>query len=365
MGTYLNKGIDFDNGDQVTADKLDSLVESATFGSGAVDNSSTQLSGGAIIVKDGGITTSKIASGVTVLFADGSAAAPSISNSGDSDTGIYFPADNQVSITTGGTEKVNIQSGFFNVNTDSSGYYFLLPRPSTNAFTNASRLEVRCNTAANQFKIETYNEGTGVENDLFVGAGSAYSFYDISAGNVGIGTSSPATKLDVSGGITVSDGVRGGLKYGTAQFPTTGTSIEFTGIPPWAKRITIAFAFVSTTGTSYKQFQIGSSSGYLTSGYIGSMMEFAGSGIGSSTISTGLGLRSNAAADMLHGTAVFTNYSGSAWVGVCNFSLSNSAGGGMSTTVNDLSGTLDRIRLTTVNGTDNFDDADINIIYEG
>jgi hypothetical protein len=57
----LNKGHDFSDGEQVTSTKLDAAIDSATFTSQAVDNVSTQLSGGAIIVKDGGITTAKIA----------------------------------------------------------------------------------------------------------------------------------------------------------------------------------------------------------------------------------------------------------------------------------------------------------------
>ena len=59
----LNKGHDFSDGDQVTAAKLDSAVDSATFAAGSVDNASTQLSGGAIVVKDSGVTAAKIASG--------------------------------------------------------------------------------------------------------------------------------------------------------------------------------------------------------------------------------------------------------------------------------------------------------------
>jgi hypothetical protein len=39
----LSKGTDFATGDQVTADKLDNLVDNATFASGAVDNSTTQI----------------------------------------------------------------------------------------------------------------------------------------------------------------------------------------------------------------------------------------------------------------------------------------------------------------------------------
>ena len=56
----LIKGTDFTDGDQVTAVKLDALVDSATFASGAVDASTTALSGGAIIVKDLGVTAAKL-----------------------------------------------------------------------------------------------------------------------------------------------------------------------------------------------------------------------------------------------------------------------------------------------------------------
>mgnify|MGYP001163519388 CR=1 FL=1 len=57
----LSKGTDFSTGDQVTAAKLDALVDNATFASDAVDDSTTALDGnGKIIVKDGGITTAKL-----------------------------------------------------------------------------------------------------------------------------------------------------------------------------------------------------------------------------------------------------------------------------------------------------------------
>ena len=57
----LNKGQTFSDGEQVTSTKLNTAVDGATFASGAVDDVSTQLSGGAIIVKDGGVTLQKLA----------------------------------------------------------------------------------------------------------------------------------------------------------------------------------------------------------------------------------------------------------------------------------------------------------------
>ena len=56
----INKGKSFANGEQLTADKLNQVIDNATFTTSAVDNVSTQLAGGAIIVKDGGVTTAKL-----------------------------------------------------------------------------------------------------------------------------------------------------------------------------------------------------------------------------------------------------------------------------------------------------------------
>ena len=58
------------------------------------------------------------------------------------------------------------------------------------------------------------------------------------------------------------------LTSGTAQASTSGTAIDFTGIPSWAKRITVMFNGVSTNGTSNPQIQLGSGSP-TTSGYTG------------------------------------------------------------------------------------------------
>ena len=63
----LNKGQTFSDGEQVTSAKLNTAVDGATFASGAVDDVSTQLSGGAIIVKDGGVTEQKLGDGSVTL----------------------------------------------------------------------------------------------------------------------------------------------------------------------------------------------------------------------------------------------------------------------------------------------------------
>jgi hypothetical protein len=59
----LSKGYSFTSTEQVTSTKLGNLVDNATFVSGATDGVTTELSGGAIIVKNGGITPTKLSTG--------------------------------------------------------------------------------------------------------------------------------------------------------------------------------------------------------------------------------------------------------------------------------------------------------------
>jgi len=56
----LTSGTTFVSNTQISATDLNNAVNNATFASGSVDSSTTQLSGGAIIVKDGGITPAKL-----------------------------------------------------------------------------------------------------------------------------------------------------------------------------------------------------------------------------------------------------------------------------------------------------------------
>ena len=59
----LSKGYTFTAAEQVTSGKLALLVDSSTFVSGAVDGITTDLSSGAIIVRNGGITPTKLSTG--------------------------------------------------------------------------------------------------------------------------------------------------------------------------------------------------------------------------------------------------------------------------------------------------------------
>lgn len=153
----------------------------------------------------------------------------------------------------------------------------------------------------------------------------------------------------------------------TAQASTSGTSIDFTGIPAGTKRITVMLSGVSISGTSVVQVQLGAGS-VVTTGYVVGSLHASGSAVATTASTTGFALANvNAAADVRSGHVTLTNISGNIWVG--SFVIGNGAngttdivcfGGGNVT----LGGTLDRVRITTVNGTDTFDAGSINILYE-
>jgi hypothetical protein len=148
---------------------------------------------------------------------------------------------------------------------------------------------------------------------------------------------------------------------GTAVASTSGTSIDFTGIPSWVKRITISLGNLSTNGTAFKLIQIGAGS-ILSSGYA-SQSSFTSSGSSTATSTAGFIINSAAAGEFNSGQCVLTLISSNVWA--CSL-LVTSYSAGMVTGAGyvSLGGTLDRVRITTTNGTDSFDSGSINILYE-
>jgi hypothetical protein len=155
------------------------------------------------------------------------------------------------------------------------------------------------------------------------------------------------------------------LTLGTAQASTSGTSIDFTSIPSWVKRITVMFNGVSTSGTSNIQIQIGSGS-VTTTGYLTGSSYISGGSAQQIQITTGIAAIINyGAAASQSGLATLTNITGNSWVSTSSNSRVDAASGGATSNGSvTLGGTLDRVRITTVNGTDTFDAGSINIQYE-
>ena len=154
------------------------------------------------------------------------------------------------------------------------------------------------------------------------------------------------------------------LTIATAQASTSGTSIDFTSIPSSVKRITVMFYSVSTSGTSNLLIQIGDSGGIESTSYT-SQCQYLG--VLNTTSTAGFVVTaSTAAADTLRGliTLCLIDTSTNSWV--ASSSLSGSTAGNiiLGSGGKSLSSTLDRVRVTTVNGTDTFDAGSINIMYE-
>lgn len=166
----------------------------------------------------------------------------------------------------------------------------------------------------------------------------------------------------VNAGSFFDDGVQVTPRtLGTAQASTSGTSIDFTSIPSWAKEIKIMFSGVSTSGTNNWLIQIGDSGGIETSGYLG-----ASSLGGAFTNHTdGFGLRFNTSGTTVHGVVTLSlmNAAAFTWASSGNVGRSDSADLCATAGVKSTSAALDRVRITTVGGTDTFDAGSINIQY--
>ena len=167
-------------------------------------------------------------------------------------------------------------------------------------------------------------------------------------------------QLDGTSGVL---GNSGAFIAGTAVASTSGTSIDFTGIPSWVKRVSVIFNEVSTNGTSNYLIQIGNA-GVETTGYISTYnIQDSSGGYGGASSTAGFIVGAGLAAMVCSGKIEITLVSTNLWVscGVLkNDTIRMQTNAGSKTT----SATLTNVRITTVNGTDTFDAGSINILYE-
>jgi hypothetical protein len=157
--------------------------------------------------------------------------------------------------------------------------------------------------------------------------------------------------------------VTGTITNGTAV-SASGASVSFTGIPSWAKRITVMFNGVSTSGTSDMQIQLGTGASptYTVTGYVSSAA--AAGGTATATSTTGFIVTAGvSSSEIISGILTINNFSSNNWVESGN--LTRAARVSCSAGETTLAAQLTAIRVTTVNGTDTFDAGTINIQYEG
>jgi hypothetical protein len=169
--------------------------------------------------------------------------------------------------------------------------------------------------------------------------------------------------LPAGTGTIAVQGSSTNIVRGTAVASTSGTSIDFNSIPSWVKRITVMLNGVSTNGSSELLIRLGSGSIETTS-YV-SVAGYAGgpNQAGSTSSTAGFILTSSlGATSVFNAVVTICNQTANTWSEGFSGSYSTvcAFGGGYKA----LSGVLDRVRITTINGTDTFDAGSINILYE-
>ena len=203
----------------------------------------------------------------------------------------------------------------------------------------------------------TLPSGNGLAHQLVKNSASAGTWeygFTLPSSN---GTADQALVTDGSGTLSFAD--RGRIVLETSK-SATGTSVEFTGIPSWAKRIQVIHAAISTDGTNPYFIQIGAGS-YAVSGYASSA--------NISTYSTGLVFANNlTAATLVTGISTLLLVGSNLWV---HASVAGANSGNSPTPAHGsitLGGTLDRLRLissATGSPSSTWDAGDFNIVYEG
>ena len=160
--------------------------------------------------------------------------------------------------------------------------------------------------------------------------------------------------------------ISAGFTLGTPVASTSGTSIDFTGIPAGTKQIVVSFKDVSTNGTSPKIILLGDAGGFETSSYKSSCVTLTTAANVSANISSAFIINSIVADHKTSGSMTFTLENATAFAWVATGSFFDGFGydiAFLTAGKKELSQELNSIRITTVNGTDTFDLGEINIAY--
>ncbi|CAB5222682.1 Intramolecular chaperone auto-processing domain containing protein [uncultured Caudovirales phage] len=155
-----------------------------------------------------GAFTTLSATGVST-FQAGTVSAPAITTSGDTNTGIFFPAADTIAFTKGGVEAMRLDSsGNMGIGTTSPAYKLDVRNGSLVAGNGTITGGISYSTRVEMGAISNHNLGFTVNN-------TTQMLLD-TGGNLGIGTTSPAYKLVVS--AAGASGIEFGPAYsGTAN----------------------------------------------------------------------------------------------------------------------------------------------------
>lgn len=207
-------------------------------------------------------------------------------------------------------------------------------------------------------QIQLGDSSTATHN--FVWQTNADGSCKLARGNAGATTQDILT-VDAAGKVLLTQGQ---LTQSAAVNTTSGTYQDFLSIPSWVKRITLNFDGVSTNGTSNLLVQLGDSGGVENTGYKASGIY--GTTVTGSTSGFTVTAFRDSSAETYSGSIVLSLLDSSTFKWVESGILATEgARTHMSAGSKATSAVLDRIRLTTVNGTDVFDGGAVSILYGG
>jgi hypothetical protein len=145
-----------------------------------------------------------------------------------------------------------------------------------------------------------------------------------------------------------------------------GASFDITGIPSWAKRITVALNGASFAGAANPFFQVGDSGGLESAGYTSTAAVGAnGAAWSTATGATGWSVNLADAAAALTGVATLTLLDAASNVWVFTFQGMSGSSIFLTSGSKATSGTLDRLRFWSSTGVDTFDAGSVSYTIEG
>lgn len=137
----------------------------------------------------------------------------------------------------------------------------------------------------------------------------------------------------------------------SASTATGGTSIDFTSLPSGVNEVEIYLTGVSLSGTAGILIQIGDSGGVETTGYDAG----CGFGSGGSTSTEGFIIAVGSASYELTAVVTLRHMGSNKWIMGSQHHLNGATDATTAAGFKTLSGELDRVRITTTNGTDTID----------
>jgi hypothetical protein len=314
------------------------------------------------------------------LLADdsGTAALPAIAFDGDTNTGIFRAGADQFGIATNGVERVEFGTTEvvfndggadvdFRVEGDTKANLLLVDAGADTVSIDgtqqlANQTPLRFGDSDNSHYVALRSPATVAANvtwDLPATDGTASQAI----------TTNGSSVLGWSTVLTQGTAITAGTVSGPHPLSPAESSIDFTGIPSWAKRVTVMLNGVSTNGTSPVIVQLGDSGGVENTGYVSQAAGVSTAAIdttrsGTNTDGFRLAINVHAATDAITGKIDIVNISSNTWIAQ-GIIIASATFPTMTVGSKTTSATLDRVRITTVGGTDTFDAGSINILYEG